>query len=358
MNHYLSVYNDDWCNYPSGQVHEIGHNLDLEHAGEGSEEYGDQTGMMGYSYSDDTTRMCYNPAKSWQLNWYLLRRIDLNLSKRGGFSGNLIGINNYEDTTSAGKFVNVKVSGTGSAEKVFVGFNLNAGINSGTKEGKNQVTVHTQTGTGESSLVAKLGATNTHTIPGFEGGKTLNIRVKSIDTSATPPFADVDIYLQGCAPGVCGPQCNACCVDSDCTEGPPCVVGTCQDGGVCFYDRSSCPTIELEWVASNFDAGLYPLGECQGDFLSFKTQGDLVCFQRSDDREVPGCTGTGSSSWDYCYHHIANYGALEFMDSAGTNLGVCQGDCDIDSDCQEGLLCYQRGNGLVPGCTGTGQDDW
>ena len=43
---YLSVYNDKWCNYPSGQLHELGHNLNLAHAGEGSAAYGDQSGMV------------------------------------------------------------------------------------------------------------------------------------------------------------------------------------------------------------------------------------------------------------------------------------------------------------------------
>ncbi len=44
----LSFLNSD---SPSGQVHELGHNLNFGHSGEGSEEYADQTGMMGYSYS-------------------------------------------------------------------------------------------------------------------------------------------------------------------------------------------------------------------------------------------------------------------------------------------------------------------
>jgi hypothetical protein len=34
-------------------MHEIGHNLDFAHSGEGTETYADQSGMMGYSYSDD-----------------------------------------------------------------------------------------------------------------------------------------------------------------------------------------------------------------------------------------------------------------------------------------------------------------
>ena len=50
INWYLSVYNDLWCNYPSGQMHEIGHNLGLAHSGE-TATYDDQSGMMGYSVS-------------------------------------------------------------------------------------------------------------------------------------------------------------------------------------------------------------------------------------------------------------------------------------------------------------------
>ena len=34
-------------------------------------------------------------------------------------------------------------------------------------------------------------------------------------------------------------------------------------------------------------------------------------------------------------------------------LGLCQGDCDDDSQCQPGLICYQRNSGdPIPGCTG------
>jgi hypothetical protein len=45
INHWLSVYSDRWCNYPSTQMHEIGHNLGLAHANENGF-YKDQTGMV------------------------------------------------------------------------------------------------------------------------------------------------------------------------------------------------------------------------------------------------------------------------------------------------------------------------
>jgi len=42
----LSVYNDEWCTYLSAQLHELGHNLNLGHSGEGSQAYDDQSGYM------------------------------------------------------------------------------------------------------------------------------------------------------------------------------------------------------------------------------------------------------------------------------------------------------------------------
>ena len=35
INHYLQVINNSWCGSPSVLVHELGHNLNLGHSGEG-----------------------------------------------------------------------------------------------------------------------------------------------------------------------------------------------------------------------------------------------------------------------------------------------------------------------------------
>ena len=43
---------------------------------------------------------------------------------------------------------------------------------------------------------------------------------------------------------------------------------------------------------------------CQSDthdFYYFFAQGDLLCFSRAADEEVPGCTGAGESGKDYCW---------------------------------------------------------
>jgi len=49
INSWESYYNDAWCQSLSALMHEVGHNLGLQHAGIESSKYGDISGMMGYS---------------------------------------------------------------------------------------------------------------------------------------------------------------------------------------------------------------------------------------------------------------------------------------------------------------------
>eukprot|EP00814_Leptocylindrus_danicus_P016466 CAMPEP_0116013620 /NCGR_PEP_ID=MMETSP0321-20121206/5828_1 /TAXON_ID=163516 /ORGANISM="Leptocylindrus danicus var. danicus, Strain B650" /LENGTH=672 /DNA_ID=CAMNT_0003483191 /DNA_START=45 /DNA_END=2060 /DNA_ORIENTATION=+ len=186
VNHWLSVYNDEWCNYVSGQMHEIGHNLNLAHSGEGTLAYGDQTGMMGYSYSsDDGPEMCFNAPKNWQLGWYN----DGQKVVTSGWSGNLYGIADY-GTIDSGSVViaQIPASVNGGTDDWYVSFNRKAGINAGTVEGGNQVLVHKRasgTGYAESTLMAKLSAGGTYS------GAPLPIEVSAIDISQSPGFATV-----------------------------------------------------------------------------------------------------------------------------------------------------------------------
>ena len=91
------------------------------------------------------------------------------------------------------------------------------------------------------------------------------------------------------------------------------------------YERFSCMTYYLEGLS----VACY----------SQTSQGDLVCFQRDDQRAVPGCLGQGISGWDYCYKHNPNYGPLVLKGSNPTfKLGACEGDCDSDADCLVSLV--------------------
>jgi len=44
-------------------------------------------------------------------------------------------------------------------------------------------------------------------------------------------------------------------------------------------------------------------------------------------------------------HRSLQSWAYENISSTGTNLGICQGDCDSDNDCMDNLKCWQRDRG-------------
>jgi len=79
---------------------------------------------------------------------------------------------------------------------------------------------------------------------------------------------------------------------------------------------------------------------------------------------VPGCTGSAEEAggYDVCFERPANYvfkAGNEGIDNRGNPylLGACEGDCDNNSECAEGLVCFQRtGFEPVPYCEGVGRE--
>jgi hypothetical protein len=44
--------------------------------------------------------------------------------------------------------------------------------------------------------------------------------------------------------------------------------------------------------------------------------------------------------------------------TSSAQCGQCQGDCDSDDDCEQGLQCFQRSSSeKVPGCDAGGNGD-
>jgi len=128
----------------------------------------------------------------------------------------------------------------------------------------------------------------------------------------------------------------------------------------------------------------------------------LRCLERLSNEDVPGCTGATASrnGIDFCYDPRADKnnadpeivqnedpipvsapqapptpfltsvpapefkGSTELADIADENerdkfpLGRCEGDCDSDRDCADGMECYQRATDskMVPGCLGDATD--
>ena len=117
-----------------------------------------------------------------------------------------------------------------------------------------------------------------------------------------------------------------------------------------------------------------PCHRCQGDCDTDNdcNQG-LKCFQRNGHTAVPGCDDGGAgdvSDHDYCYDSVYDqviYGDIHSttLYNGGTSFCTpttpchrCQGDCDTDNDCNQGLKCFQRdGHTAVPGCDEGGGGD-
>ena len=110
-------------------------------------------------------------------------------------------------------------------------------------------------------------------------------------------------------------------------------------------------------IVTDVDEGGTNLEICQGDCDSDDDCiGKLKCFQREGDgSNAPGCQGNPSTNWDYCFNEQRAF--LSHASADGTNLGECQGDCDSDADCIGSLICYQRdGDGAnPPGCQGSAE---
>ena len=130
---YRTYFNDLWCSYVSTQVHEVGHNMALDHSNEDGE-YGDGSSMMGYSYGyDDIPSMCFDGAKHWALGWYDDRKEEVDPSQ-GVWVGNVVAFVDYELVTGYDKIL-VKVG------DYYIQYNRAKGANFGVQEKVDEVTI-------------------------------------------------------------------------------------------------------------------------------------------------------------------------------------------------------------------------
>ena len=212
INDNLSVYNHDWCGRVSAQMHEIGHNYNLDHSGTVTgNEYGDRSGYMGISYPfDDLPIMCCNGPKSWQLGWYATRSVELNdITANGGgttyvWTGTLVGISDYEQATGD-QYVLLKIKRHQMSTDLYVNFNRVSGINSSSQANQDKVIV-TQQGEdgGTSSVLTGLTVGQSYIESNFDNineNSNLAIKVEDIDYTSSVWTATVSITY---GPGVTG----------------------------------------------------------------------------------------------------------------------------------------------------------
>lgn len=210
---WLSIYNDDWCQQLSTQVHEVGHNMKLAHSGTYDDPYADRSGMMGFSYKlDDSPRQCFNPAKSYQLGWYNNCVIDWNPLAQGTWNGNVVGVVDY-DANSNSQTCIIRIPRPTNGQDLYVGYNRKKGMNSEVMANGDQVTIIAkQAGYKGSVFVAGLHPSSTITKEIFYNfehrGRNLVIEFSAYGSSIDEAF--VAIYFEDCAyPSCCeGSMCN------------------------------------------------------------------------------------------------------------------------------------------------------
>ena len=162
INSFLSVYKDKWCTYISSQMHEVGHNLGLDHAGIPDNEYGDTTGMMGFSYEiKNWPRKCFNAEKSWNLGWYKDRHRTIDARTLTTWGGRFIGIPSYNDTNVRENedfisIVKIRTYRFFHSRDVYIMFNEKKTMNFDTSRFPNSVTIVRGKAGGKSSSIAGL----------------------------------------------------------------------------------------------------------------------------------------------------------------------------------------------------------
>ena len=214
-------------------MHEIGHNLGLEHNFDGGKQYEDVSGLMGHSFNiDDGPIMCFNSAKNWQLGWYEDKHTTVKPLHQDYWEGKLVGYAKYNEAPADSSVI-IKVEGHN--RDFYIGFNHKVGINRQNQEmdAANKITVHSVGTTNRrSELEAKLGIGESFVIPNFGGeSQSILIQVHNIDMNANPPVATISINQMKCTS------------DSDCDDDTLCTIDKCNiSTGMCTHQGTpSCP---------------------------------------------------------------------------------------------------------------------
>jgi len=169
------------------QMHEVGHNLGLQHSGEGDVEWADTSGYMGYSNTFDP-RMCYNAVNNYQLDWY--SKLSISPTSVDGYGGTFFisSIAGYDpnDTT---KIVTLRLVQENSKTDYYVGYNEADGMNAETLEDGDKVIVFTKDGAFHESVVswkkASLHVGESYVIENFDNsGRSVTVTFSAIESTA------------------------------------------------------------------------------------------------------------------------------------------------------------------------------
>ena len=208
INGWLQYYKRDNYLKPGVVLHETGHNLGFAHSGgTDGKVYSDHTGLMGNPlWGDDMGKMCFNPAKNYQLAignnaWYNDGPGEILTWDSGEDGGTvletkMVGIAEFDKITDNNPVV-IKLE-TGEKLDYYVGFNRATGPTSQNRLASNLVTIYEAGNNGlsysNSFLNAYLAEGESHTISKWRGTELdLIITVLEINIDVVPGYARIKI---------------------------------------------------------------------------------------------------------------------------------------------------------------------
>eukprot|EP00804_Cyclotella_cryptica_P015542 CCRYP_003574-RC/>CCRYP_003574-RC protein AED:0.06 eAED:0.06 QI:113/1/1/1/0.8/0.75/16/1817/1111 len=224
-------YKDSYSLATGIQLHELGHNLGLGHAGEDGSSYGDGSCYMGYGGFD--VKMCYNAAKNYYLGWYSEFYQEFNPVWETSKLYYLVGLTDYDEALASSeqsRYTIVLRIETFENESLYLGYNRAEKMNIDVKEFRDKVTVVRAEGQYQSWVEGGLGPGQRYSTPIVNGsGLSLEIVVCEC-VAGSPDYAVVSIHQYGESP-LCVPQSPIASWQS--------YNGTLRDGLVAHYTFDS-----------------------------------------------------------------------------------------------------------------------
>ena len=109
--------------------------------------------------------------------------------------------------------------------------------------------------------------------------------------------------------------------------------------------------VPMVWLIATV-AFFFTIGRARGD--------DSSCWEYKDDCDYQISGWRGLTGFRSSYKGgMSRTGLVTLGKHPSVTMGLCEGDCDHDNQCEDGLECYQRNNYVtVPGCGDGGKHDY